>query len=117
MDDQTRASLTGLVSRIEAKLADLKTLDIRTVVGTFQPKDGKPDGELELTGTAHVLHTSIDLIEGDARTSVDDWFLDPARKPILDLHLAREKQGADTIKANLEALQHLWKWASDVVKK
>ncbi len=89
--------IKGIVGKLESALGELVTLKITTRVGV----DGDP--------AQKVLRTVIDLVQGDITMQVDPWFLDPAQKTVLDLHAARERQGADIVRANVAALARLVK--------
>jgi len=102
------STLEKLITEIESKVDKLTTLEIRTVVGSFTFTDGKSNGDITTSTPPHVLRTSIDLLQGDITSEIDQWFLAPENKPVLDMHLAREKQGGDVIKANVEALRQIW---------
>jgi hypothetical protein len=104
-----------LRTTIENGIEGLITLQIRTVVGSFTLAPDPTADKLVPTGTAHYLETTTDLVGGDITTKIDDWFLVPERKPVLDMHLQREKQGSDIIKGNIEALKELWKLVSEMI--
>jgi hypothetical protein len=116
MTSDTASKLNALIDSIEQKVSELTKLEIRTVVGSFEPAGGKPDGALTATGPVHVLHTNIDLLDGDIYTEIDEWFLTEERKPLVDMHLQREKQGGEIVRANVEALKSLWTLAGNLLK-
>jgi hypothetical protein len=94
--------IKGVVSKLESAVTELVTLKITTRVGI----DGDP--------AQKVLRTVIDLAQGDITMQVDPWFLDPAQKTMLDLHAARERQGADIVRANVAAIARLIKLLPDL---
>jgi hypothetical protein len=91
-------SINDLVSKLENALSELVTLKITTKVD------------------AKVLQTTIDLAQGDISMSIDPWFMEPAQKAVLDLHLRREQQGASIIKENLAAMGRLTKLLPELKK-
>ena len=90
--------VNDVIAKLEQALAELVTLKITTKVD------------------AKVLQTTIDLVQGDITMAIDPWFNDPAQKALLDLHMAREKQGADIIKQNIAALSRLTKLLPELKK-
>lgn len=114
-DPKPESKFHQLRTTIENGIEGLITLQIRTVVGSFTLAPYKTADKLIPTGTAHYLETTTDLVGGDITTKIDDWFLVPERKPVLEMHLQREKQGSDIIKGNLEALKELWKLVSEMI--
>jgi hypothetical protein len=107
--------LKKFLTTLEGKLVDLTTLEIRTVVGSFVSEGGLPEGKIRLDGAAHFLNTSIDLLEGDITSEIDEWFLAPEHKAVLDLHHEREKQGNAIIRANVQTIKELWQLASEML--
>jgi hypothetical protein len=94
--------VTGIVAKLEKALTELVTLKITTRVGA----DGATDQK--------VLRTTIDLVQGDISMQVDPWFLESSQASILQLHATREKQGADIVRSNLEAISGLVKLLPDL---
>jgi len=83
--------VNGLIAKLEKAIEEIVTLRVTTIV------NGK------------TLQTVINLALGDISMNVDPFFLDPAQKAIVDMHVAREKQGADILKANVAAVERLVK--------
>jgi len=94
--------VSAVLKKLEQALVELVTLKITTRVGV----DGAADQK--------VLRTTIDLAQGDITMQVDPWFLEPGQAAILALHATREKQGADIVRANLDALGALAKVLPDL---
>ena len=90
--------VTDVIAKLENALAELVTLKITTKVGD------------------KVIQTMIDLVQGDITMTIDPCFNEVAQKPLLDLHLEREKQGADIIRQNIVALARLTKLLPDIKK-
>lgn len=90
--------VNDVIAKLEQALAELVTLKITTKVD------------------AKVLQTTIDLVQGDITMTIDPWFNEPGQKALLDLHMARERQGADIIKQNIAALSRLTKLLPELKK-
>lgn len=112
---EEKDKLQAFLVNLEGKLSELTTLEIRTVVGSFSSEGGLPQGKLKIDGAGHFLNTSIDLLQGDITSEIDEWFLAPERKAVLELHHEREKQGSDIIRANVQAVKELWKLAAEML--
>jgi hypothetical protein len=113
---EEKDKLQAFLVDLESKLSELTTLQIRTVVGSFASEGGQPAGKLKIDGAGHFLDTSIDLLQGDITSQIDEWFLAPERKAILDLHHQREKQGNEIIRANVQAVRELWRLAAEMLQ-
>lgn len=81
--------LGDVVAKLEGAVSELVHLKITTAV------DGKE------------LRSDIDLAQGDIRMSIDPAFLQPEMKWVLELHAAREREGAEIVRQNLAALSRL----------
>jgi hypothetical protein len=88
----------AITAKIEKAISELVELKITTQVGD------------------KVLKTTIDLEQGDISMTIDPWFNEPEQKPLLDMHLQREKQGAEIVKQNVEALSRLIKLLPELKK-
>jgi hypothetical protein len=91
-------SIQEVVKNLEGAVSNLTHLKIVTEV------DGKE------------LLTDIDLVQGDIRMKVHSTFLEADKKWLLDLHAAREKQGAEIVKQNVAALGRLAKLLPELKK-
>lgn len=89
--------VAAIVTKLETALTELVNLKITTRVGVDGAKDQK------------VLRTTINLVAGDIDMQIDPWFLESSQAAILQLHATREKQAADIVRSNLEALSGLVK--------
>ncbi len=85
---------------------DLKTLEIKTIVGNFTWDDTTKKITYD-AGQAKVIISQIDLLQGDVTTAFSPDFLQPPYDEVRKYHAEREKQGHDIIKANIAALQEL----------
>jgi len=68
------------LEEIRKKLEDMKTLEIRTVIGEFEQEkeNGQIKGKILPTqGKSNIIITRIDLLEGDITTAFSEKFLEP----------------------------------------
>lgn len=93
------------IEEIKQRLEELKTLNIKTVVGKFDLDDKGKIAYKE--GEAKIIITRIDLLEGDITTAFSDEFLEPPYDKIREYHAEKEKQGREIITANINALKEL----------
>ena len=98
----------SLLETIKQSVNNLKTLEVRTVIGKFkwdeaQKKITYQDKDVKL------ILTQIDLVEGDITTSFSEDFLEPPYDQIRKYHADKEKQGYEIIEGNLKALKELVK--------
>lgn len=96
----------SFLETVKESINNLKTLEIRTVIGNFKWDEGQKkivfkDEEVKL------IMTQIDLLEGDVTTSFSEDFLKPPYDEIRKYHAEREKQGHEIIEGNLKALKEL----------
>lgn len=96
----------SFLDTIKENIKNLKTLEIRTVIGNFkwdeqQKRIVYKDEEVKL------IMTQIDLLEGDITTSFSEDFLRPPYDEIRKFHAEREKEAHAIIEGNLRALKGL----------
>ena len=91
----------GLLKRLAETAEKLVTLEIVTVVGTY---DGKTN---QLGANSKMMRTRLNLLEGDKITEVDPDFVTGPLAPLRDFHVQAEKQGHDIIKGNIEAIEKM----------
>ncbi len=94
------------ISDVKNSINNLKTLEIRTVIGKFKwnDKDKKIDYK---EGEVKQILTQIDLLEGDITTLLSDDFIEEPYSQIRDFHAEREKRGQEIIEGNIKALKEL----------
>lgn len=96
-----------LIEKLQTALAQLHRLEIVTVVGPIvcdskragADRFSVPDG-----AGAKVMRTTIDLLQGDITTLVDPAFATGELQGLREYHSARERQGAQIIRDNVQAL-------------
>ena len=91
----------GLVKKLLETVEKLVTLEIVTVVGTY---DGKTD---QLGPNSKMMRTRLNLLQGDKITEVDPEFVNGQLSALRDFHAQAEKQGHDIIKGNIEAIEKM----------
>ncbi len=96
----------SLIQDAKNSVNNLKTLEIRTVIGKFKydAKEKKVDFK---EGEVKQILTQIDLLEGDITTLMSDDFLEAPYNQIRDFHAEREKRGQEIIEGNIKALKEL----------
>ncbi len=96
----------SFIDKVLEKIDDLKTLEIRTVIGNFKwnPEKKKID---YAEGKVKSIMTQIDLLEGDITTAFSEDFLEEPYDKIRDFHAEREKRGQEIIDGNLKAVTQL----------
>jgi hypothetical protein len=98
----------SFTQKLTQALENLARLEIVTAVGavTVDPR-AVGSARYTLAAGAKVMHTSIDLLQGDIVTQIDPAFLTGELAPLRDFHAAREAQSSALIKGNVEALGQL----------
>jgi hypothetical protein len=99
----------SLIDEIIVGIHNLKTLEIRTIIGTWQEEwdEGRKEKKITPATDAKTIITQIDLLDGDITTAFSEDFLTPPLDKIREYHAEREKQGHSVIEANLKALTGL----------
>lgn len=94
------------IQDVKNSINNLKTLEIRTVIGKFKWND--KDKKIEYKeGEVKQILTQIDLLGGDITTLMSDDFLEAPYNQIRDFHAEREKRGQEIIEGNIKALKEL----------
>jgi hypothetical protein len=99
----------SLIDEIIVGIHNLKTLEIRTIIGPWHEEwdEGRKEKHITPTTEAKTILTQIDLLDGDITTAFSEDFLTPPLDKIREYHAEREKQGHAVIEANLKALTGL----------
>ena len=104
-------SLEKIKNSIVKAANDVLTLQIRTIVG---PVTYDEENQLSTTIDTEKLDqttgiiTTIDLIDGDITTKMDEEFANGDYQNLRSFHLDKEEQGRDIIKNNIEILKDLY---------
>lgn len=105
----------NFLEEVLGKLDNLKTLEIRTIIGNFRwnPEHKKIEYQ---EGRVRMIITQIDLLEGDITTAFSEDFLQEPYDKIREYHAEREKRGQEIIDGNLKAMGQLIKLFLGTVK-
>ncbi len=95
----------NFMDTIIAKMNDLKSLQINTIVGDFEIDTNS--NKIVPDSNAKMIVTNIDLLEGDITTAFSDEFLKSPLNKVREFHAEREKQGHQIINDNIKALSEL----------
>ena len=125
MPDEKKSSFDVLYDKIENAVSDLTTLKVITAVGdvdvsqTAVEKDGeKRVVRGETYQNAKAILSTIDLIDGDISTVMDEAFVnDAGYAGIRDDHLARVQDAQAIVDKNLKTLLAMVKTVSDILKE
>ena len=98
--------IQAVIDKVQQAISELVQLKITTTVAETAADKV----------TKRSLQTTIDLAQGDISMMIDSWFNEPEQKSLLDLHMQREKQGAEIVKQNVEALSRLIKLLPELRK-
>lgn len=107
-------TLQGLLDAIAAKVNDLTTLEIKTLMGDMELKDQKvlfKDGQ-DMLG----ITSKIDLVDGDITTHISEEFYQKYPE-LVQWHQSREKQGNEIIRNNIATIKTLADTVSDMFSK
>ena len=89
-----------ILGHLEKAASNLMKLEITTTVVGAQPRE---------------IKTTIDLVQGDIKNSLDDAFLrDDELKPIRDFHDGQVEKGQAIIKGNVDVIVDLVKQLRDM---
>jgi hypothetical protein len=91
----------ALVKKLLETAEKLVTLEIVTVVGTYDGKTNTPGP------SSKMMRTRLNLLEGDKITEVDPEFVNGPLAALRDFHAQAEKQSHDIIKGNIEAIEKM----------
>ncbi len=125
MPDETKSSFDVLYEKIENAVSDLTTLKVITAVGdvdvsqTAVDENGKKKVvRAETYQNAKAILSTIDLIDGDISTVMDEAFVnDTGYAGIRDDHLNRVQDAQAIVDKNIKTLLGMVKTVSDILKE
>lgn len=125
MAEETKSSFDKLYEKIENAVSDLTTLKVVTAVGdvdvsqTAVDQDGKKQiTRGETYQNAKAILSTIDLIDGDISTVMDEAFVnDAGYASIRDEHLNRLQDAQDIVDKNIKTLLGMVKTVGDILKE
>lgn len=108
-------SARTLLDQISDAISNLIHLRITTAIGpiTVTFKSDGSAGTISASNNLKAISTNIDLLQGDITTVFDPDFVNGPYQNVRDFHAAREKEGQEIIKKNIEAATALIKLVKD----
>lgn len=107
-DNHNESVFADFIARIEDRISNLVTLDIKTVVGEYRYGYNE-EVEPNLEGDFKVMTSRINLIGGDITTQISNELMDEKFAWLLDFHAKKEEKGHEIIRGNVQALMSLYK--------
>ncbi len=106
-EEKKRNAFSDFINRIEEKISDLTTLNIRTIVGDFQYVDDetiepKRDGEFRM------IFSDMSLIDGDITTRISNDMMQDKYAWVRDFHARKEEKGHEIVQGNIRAIMQLF---------
>ena len=125
MPEKTKSSFDVLYEKIENAVSDLTTLKVITAVGNVDVSQTAVDqnGEkrvvrAETYQNAKAILSTIDLIDGDISTVMDEAFVnDAGYVGLRDDHLLRVQDAQAIVDKNLKTLLDMVKTVGDILKE
>lgn len=125
MAQETKSSFDQLYEKIEAAVKDLTTLKVITAVGAvdISRKTTTKNGVTEETRVenyqnAKALLSTIDLIDGDIMTVMDEVFVnDPAYASIREEHLTRIQDAQAIVDKNVQILLSMVQTVGQILRE
>lgn len=96
----------SFIDKLKASAENLVTLKITTAIGNAEP-DPKAPNNYVAAKDAKVMHSSIDLLQGDITTIIPEDFMQPSLSAIRQYHQTREEAGQQIIKENISCIKEL----------
>lgn len=124
MADDQNNTFNELYAKIEAAVSDLTTLKVVTAVGDVNISqevvavgEDKTESRSESYQNAKAILSTIDLIDGDIMTVMDDVFAtDENYASIREDHLERIKDAQDIVDKNINTLKNLVRTVGDILE-
>ena len=91
----------AFTKRVLDAFENLVTLEIVTVVGTYDTKTNQPGPG------GKMMRTRLNLLDGDKVTEIDPELATGSLASLREYHAQTERQGSDLIKANLETIERM----------
>jgi hypothetical protein len=105
--EKKRNSFSDFVNRIEEKISDLTTLNIRTIVGDFHYIDNETI-EAKRDGEFRMIFTDMSLIDGDITTRISNDIMQDKYAWVRDFHARKEEKGHEIVQGNIRAIVQLF---------
>lgn len=112
MAEEKKSTFSNFISKIESKITDLTTLQIKTVVGDYHYNEDNtitpmPDGEFK------VIASNMSLIDGDVTTHISNELVSDKYAWIRDFHARKEEKGHEIVQGNIQAIISLFELYRD----
>ncbi len=111
------SKLEGLLEEIKNAVAEFKTLEIVTVVGSIKPGKSVKDLSFEFGDDTKSILTRIDLLSGDITTVLDEAYVTGDYQGLRDYHAQREDKGYVIIRNNIAAIKELFSVATSFLEQ
>ena len=123
MADGDKSAFEKLYDKVEAAVADLTTLKVVTAVGdvnlsqeVVEENGVKSQKHAETYQNAKAILSTIDLIDGDIMTVIDEVFInEESYIPVRDDHLERIQSAQGIVEANVKLLKSLVDAVGDIL--
>jgi hypothetical protein len=107
-NERHKSTFAEFVAKIEDRITNLTTLDIKTVVGEFgYDSDKKVTHRNE--SDFKIMSSEIKLIEGDVTTKISTELMEDKYDWLRRFHAEKEEKGHEIVKGNIEAILSLFK--------
>ncbi len=98
---------TDFVNKIQEKISNLTTLEIKTIVGEYtieNSEDVVPLPNVQFM----VMHSKIDLIGGDITTNMSRSMMSQEYAWVREFHAEKERKAHQIVQDNLKAIMSLY---------
>lgn len=111
------SKLESLLEEIKKAVAEFKTLEIVTVVGTVIPGESVKDLSFKFDKNSKTILTRIDILDGDITTVIDEAYVTGDYQSLREFHAQREEKGYSIVRNNIAAIRELFSAASALLKE
>jgi hypothetical protein len=111
------SKLEALLEEIKNAVAEFKTLEIVTVVGTVIPGESVKDLSFKFDKNSKTILTRIDILDGDITTVIDEAYVTGDYQSLREFHAQREEKGYSIVRNNIAAIRELFSAASALLKE
>ena len=102
----------GILVKLQRAVENLVELRIVTAIGSVKQGGGnRPEPDIDFAHNPDVILTKIDLVQGDITTIISPNLMAPEFDDLRDFHAAREAQGLDIVRKNVDTVIELLKAA------
>ena len=100
--------LDAFAKKVQDAFEKLVTLEVVTVVGTYDAQTKQPGPGSKM------IRTRLNLLDGNKVTEMDPEIATGGLASLRDYHAQIEKQSNDLLKANLEAIERMLRLADQL---